>query len=198
MKVLKVIKTILDLWLQRRHQRVLFICMTFAVVTMWLETGYYIQSNWQDQRTKLHAVLLLLAVGVMIHFTNKHADRCCPHFWIDFVVQNFRRIIFADFILRRLMYQLQLVSQRLPKPPIDLLDPLTQQIFEQVQKDAFLAVQVFRRDANAVLDRDQSKYIMIEEEEEEVRKAGFRHTLVSDQLLRQLLGPYGEAPRSGE
>ncbi|KAH8360323.1 hypothetical protein KR200_001873 [Drosophila serrata] len=201
MRVLNIIKTGLDHWLRRHYKRAIITCMIIIAFTMIMETFFYINRNWRhltEQPLELHAVFLPMAVAVSFHIGSQQTVVYYTQRWIKLFVEYFHRKKFANFIIRRLLYQLQLASQKLPKNKtgIDLMDPATQKIFERVQKEAYHAVQLFRRDANVILDREESRYIVTEEEEEQFREAGIGHRLVTDKLLRQLLSPYGEGPRS--
>nr|XP_017026438.1 uncharacterized protein LOC108077556 [Drosophila kikkawai] len=195
MRALNIIKTGLDLWLQRHYGRVAATCLIIGGITMLIDISLYIQC---------YLVLCLwLAVCVTFYYGYQVAllHSGVEELW-DVPIrrfEEFRRIRFASFIVRRLLYQLQLAGQRLPKPKtaFDLMDPAIQQIFEQVQKDAYQAVQLFRRDANALLIQQsleqESLFVVPEDEDEELMEAGFSKALVPIELIRQLLMPYGEA-----
>ncbi|KAH8285967.1 hypothetical protein KR054_000056 [Drosophila jambulina] len=205
---MNIIKTSLDLWLQRHHRDVAAKCLIIVAVTMFIQIQMKLISWWVQlmQTPEPHFVFLLMAVVVPFLIGYKQILRYFTLQWLYLLFEKLFRIMFADFIVRRLLYQLQLAGRRLPhpKPEIDLTDPATRQIFQQVQIEAYRAVQLFRRDANAILDRQAPVpltdycYMVLEDEIEVLWKAGCNNMLVNERLLRKLLSPYGEDPKSSE
>lgn len=210
MRILGMLKTNLDDWLQRHHKGVALACLIVVAFTMFLRVSFFHFQHdliyWRNLVMDPHYLMLSMVLGVPFRLGYQLAVRFFPTQWQESLVEQLRRRQFADFIVRRLLHQLDLASRKLPErgKVLDLTDPATQQRFEQVQMAAYRAVQLFRQDANAVLYQqppeptEESRYIVLDEEEQALRQNGFVRLdmLVTDKLLRQLLSPCGERPSS--
>ncbi|XP_017111784.1 uncharacterized protein LOC108135547 [Drosophila elegans] len=216
MVVLDMIYARLNLWLRRRYLRVIITFVILVLVTFVLDMCFlFFQRDlifWRDLVVEiLEDCFLLPAIMISISVVVKSlvvatlvADHFFPHQWLQSRLERHRRQKFANFIVRRLLFQLELAKRRLPQPRVhlDLTDVVIQQNYEQVHMVAHRAVEIFRRDAMSLLEQKSSnssgepRYFVLEEEEQALRRNGFAriNLRVTNQVLRQLLSPLEKEP----
>lgn len=107
---------------------------------------------------------------------------------------------FADFIVRRMLYHLELAMSKLPAELDEqalLDDELLQKRYQLARDEAYQAVEVFRRDASALLfarhrlPQEVAPFFVLKEEEMLLQQAGYAQIglKVTHQVLWQLLYP---------
>ncbi|KAH8300484.1 hypothetical protein KR018_008660, partial [Drosophila ironensis] len=215
MRVLGLIASTLSHWLQQRYMEVGFGCSIVISLTLFLEISLAADRDliyWRDILTAALESSLLLPIALLgvsagcklILMAHLVADHCFPRLWLQNCLERRRRLVFADFIVRRLLLQLELTARRLPPSAkdVDGADPAMLQSYERARRSAYRAVEIFRRDAQTVLqprlvdsneEEDSSipHYFVLEEEERALRRHGYGSLdlPVTEKLIRQLLRP---------
>ncbi|KAL7733236.1 hypothetical protein ACLKA6_004742 [Drosophila palustris] len=197
-------------YLQRYHRKLAVFFALLGLLTFFLEQSYVGQQRdlfyWMDLLMVLrqHPFLFCLLVLVMILtrlfvLTAHHNVNVGVQIIFSELLRKYHRRKFADFIVRRLLCHLELAMLRMPQSSLrDLFDnPAIQQRLQLAKDMAYRAVDVFRRDAAALLiDRlppssEDNPFFILQEEELDLLNAGYSiiSLNVTNDVLRQLLYP---------
>lgn len=212
MRILRQVAGIFSHWLQHRYPMVALGCFATILVTFVLKICLATERDlifWRDLLIAIFEDAILLPV-VVLSFSvawkiflvaSFLAFNCFPHNWVKTRMDERRRMQFADFIVRRLLLQLELTSRRLPlsEADVDLSDPFVRQSYERAREAGYRAVEIFRRDAKAVLEKkspDSSAlegphYFVLEEEQRALQRHGYGsiNLRVTESVLQQILSP---------
>ncbi|XP_070135579.1 uncharacterized protein [Drosophila bipectinata] len=212
MRILHQVAGILSHWLQHRYPMVALGCFVTILVTFVLKSCLASQCDlifWRDTLITvlkngilLPVVILSLPVAWKLFlFASFLAGYHFPHKWVKDRLDERRRMQFADFIVRRLLLQLELSIQRLPSSEVDmdLSNPVVRQNYERAREAGYRAVEIFRRDAKAVLENKSPNssalegphYFVLEEEQQALRRHGYGSIdlRVTEEVLREILRP---------
>ncbi|TDG52966.1 hypothetical protein AWZ03_000509 [Drosophila navojoa] len=196
--------------MRRRHGTVATVIAALALLT------YFLKQNYEsDERDLLYwREVVLLSSRHPCLMAALVATVLCPLLTMALIQQRLIRTVegtvsrmrrrnrrrqFADFIVRRLLLQLELAMLRMPrKLRVDqqLNDPRARMRCEMAKEAAYRAVDIFRRDAAALLFKHRRRSLdeatfVLDEEELMLLHGGYGHIdlRVSCQLLRRLLYP---------
>ncbi|KAH8327710.1 hypothetical protein KR074_011219, partial [Drosophila pseudoananassae] len=204
--------SILSHWLQHRYPMVALGCFATILTTFVLKICLASQCDlifWRDTLITVFGDCVLLPVIVLSFsvawkvflFASFLAGNYFPHKWLKTRLDERRRMKFADFIVRRLLLQLELSIRRLPSSEVDmdLSNPDDRQSYERAREAGYRAVEIFRRDAKAVLENKSSDssalegphYFVLEEEQRALQRHGYGsiNLRVTEEVLRQILSP---------
>lgn len=196
--------------MRRRHGTVATVIGGLALLTFFLEQNYESEERdllyWRDVvlLSSRHPCLLAALIATVL----------CPLLTMALIQQRLIRTVestvsrmrrksrrrrYADFIVRRLLLQLELAMLRMSrKLRVDqqLNDPRARMRCEMAKEAAYRAVDIFRRDAAALLFKrhrrslDEGTFVLDEEELMLLHGGYGRIDLRVDcQLLRRLLYP---------
>ncbi|BFF98671.1 uncharacterized protein DMAD_06765 [Drosophila madeirensis] len=186
----------------RRHQ-VLLVLLHFLILAATIVVDYKLTidlSYWRkrvttlltEEPTNLLPMLMATKLTGLLYMAFRYL---LIHEWVIGVLERRERRRFANFIVRRLVMQLDQASERLPKSG-KLSDPLTQQSYVEARTAQYRAIDLFRRDANALLvqrnptDVDPH-FFVLPEEEELLARAGYSSIdlKVTEHVLQDLITP---------
>ncbi|EDW69040.1 uncharacterized protein [Drosophila virilis] len=200
--------------LQRRYRTVASAIVFVALLTFFLEQSYVGQQRdllyWREMVLHIsHQPCLLCCLTATV---------LCPllimlliqqrliqsiEYTVAKLMRLYRRRKFADFIVRRLLLQLELAMQRMPgqlEAQQLLDDPITRRRYQLASEAAHRAVDIFRRDAAALLFQGYRLYpedttYVLREEELVLLHGGYGQIElhVNSQVLRRLLYPQGKS-----
>lgn len=195
--------------LQRRYLLLSVCCLCVALCTFVLEY-YYVGK----QRDLLYWMQLLRTVLRWLLFTCSLLCTCsllvvtilqlCLLLMVQLLLSDMSRKYgrrrFANFIVRRMLCQLELAMSRLPMEVDEqalLEDSQLQQRYKLAKHEAYQAVDLFRRDAASILfpqprlPQDVAPFLVVKEEEKILLQAGYAQIglKVTYQVLKQLLYP---------
>jgi len=196
--------------LERCHRKLGAVVAILGVLTYFLKQSYVGQQRdllyWMDllmlvkQPLNFFCFLTLVMIftQLLLFIANPRIDYRME-VMLSKLTRKYRQRKFADFIVRRLLWQLELamlgMSQALDQ---DLfVDPSVQQHLQLAKDSAYRAVDVFRRDAAVLLFDTQSSpsedisFFILEEEELDLFNAGYSKISlhVTKNVLKQLLYP---------
>lgn len=202
--------------LQCRYLLLSVCCLCVALCTFVLEYNYVDKQRdvlyWmQLLRTMLHWLLftcsllctcsllvvtiLQLCLLVMVQTRSNEMMKL-----LSDMSRKYQSRRFANFIVRRMLCQLEWAMSRLPME-VDkqglLEDSKLLQRYELAKHEAYHAVDLFRRDAASILfpqprlPQDVAPFLVLKEEEKALLQAGYAQIglKVTHQVLRQLLYP---------
>lgn len=196
--------------MRRRHGTVATVIAGFALLTFFLEQNYV-----SEERDLLYwREVVLLSADHPCLLAALIATVLCPLLTMALIQQRLIRTVeskvsrmrrrnrrrqFADFIVRRLLLQLELAMLRMPrKLRVDqqLNDPRARMRCEMAKEAAYRAVDIFRRDAATLLFKRHRRSVdegtfVLDEEELMLLHGGYGQIdlRVDFQLLRRLLYP---------
>ncbi|XP_034482195.1 uncharacterized protein LOC117787710 isoform X1 [Drosophila innubila] len=197
-------------YLQRCHRKLGAFFALLGLLTFFLEQNYVGQQRdllyWKDFLMILEQhpfvfcllVLVMILTRLLVLTAHQNVNVGIQTIFSE-LIRKYHQRKFADFIVRRLLWHLEMAMLRMP-PAIkaDLLeDPLMQQRLQLAKNMSYKAVDVFRRDAAALLldrlplNREDTPFFILKEEELELLNAGYSHISlnVTHDVLRQLLYP---------
>ncbi|KAH8398775.1 hypothetical protein KR222_003130 [Zaprionus bogoriensis] len=198
--------------LQRRHRLLGATCACAALLTFVLEHNYVGKQRdllyWLELlRVTTHSplftcFLLLVSLSqlLLLLAVQMRLNQAMQMIFSE-IALKYRRRKFADFIMRRMLLQLEVAMSRMPVP-LDasalLTDPQLQRSYQQAKEAAYQAVDLFRRDAAALIfDRYQlpheaAPFFVLKEEELALLHGGYAHIglNVTHQVLWRLLYPH--------
>ncbi|KAH8366040.1 hypothetical protein KR093_008596 [Drosophila rubida] len=201
-------------YVERRHRKLGLLFAFFALFTLLLEQSYVRDQQdllyWLEQLTVVrrhpYKVIAVILLAIMFQFVLMVVQRRIE--WLTCgifaeTIRKYRSRKFADFIMRRLLWHLELAMLRMPvdlKQNI-LVDPEVQKRFQLAKDKAYLAVDVFRRDAAALLlnrmplTSEDSPFFILKEEEQALLNGGYSRIKlrVSSDVLKQLLYPQSKS-----
>ncbi|EDW33455.1 GL15480 [Drosophila persimilis] len=197
-------------WIQRHHVVLGLLHALILLTTIILDYSLTFHScdlfYWCAMaRTLLNEHLFLPKIVAKFALMFCIAFECfSPHQWVIRLFKRRARRRFANFIVRRLVMQLDQASESLPKSGdgLDLSDPLTQQNYVQARMAQYRAMDLFRRDANALLVQrlpliGNPHLFVLEEEEDLLARAGYSSIglQVTEQVIQDLIRPYHQATK---
>lgn len=197
-------------YLQRYHRKLGAFFALLGLLTYFLEQNYVAQQRdllyWMDllmvlrQHPFLFCLLVLVMILTRLFVLTAHQNvNVGMQAIFSELLRRYHRRKFADFIMRRLLWHLELAMLRMPQSLKEDLfdDPAIQQRLQLAKDMAYKAVDVFRRDAAALLidqlpfSGEDSPFFILQEEELDLLNAGYSHISlnVTYDVLRQLLYP---------
>ncbi|KAH8307062.1 hypothetical protein KR044_004443 [Drosophila immigrans] len=204
----------LNQYLERGHRKLGILVALLALITLLLEDSYVREKRdllyWREQLMVVHrnpyvvfVVVLVAIVLQLLLMLVQHRIQWITCGILAETIRKHRSRKFADFIMRRLLWHLELamLSMPLDENRNILHDPAVQKRFQMAKDKAYLAVDVFRRDAAALLlnrlplTSEDSPFFVLKEEEQALLKGGYSriNLRVSSDVLRQLLYPHSKS-----
>ncbi|XP_022215384.1 uncharacterized protein LOC111069579 [Drosophila obscura] len=197
-------------WIRRHHVTLGLLHTLIFIVTTVLDFQLTFHScdlsYWTEMasRPMTEQFLLPMLIAISAKLTVLFCiafEHLAPHQWVIRLLKRNARRRFANFIVRRLVMQLDQASALLPKSrngSLDLSDPLTQQSYVEARTAHYRAMDLFRRDADALLverlpTNGNPHIFVLQEEEDLLARAGYSSIglQVSEHVLQDLLGPQG-------
>ncbi|KAH8395050.1 hypothetical protein KR215_006550 [Drosophila sulfurigaster] len=201
-------------YVERVHRKLCIFFVLLALFTLLLEQSYVREQRdliyWIDQLKMVlrhpYMILLVLLVILMGQLLLVKLQRRIERFTCGIfaeIMRKYRSRKFADFITRRLLWHLELAMLRMPviEDQNMLHNAKVQERIQLAKNEAYLAVDIFRRDAAALLmsrlplNSEDSPFFILDEEEQALLRGGYSRIglRVSSDVLRHLLYPQSKS-----